>query len=49
MLDDLALARRAALAGTVVSLRCFIRVRALTRQQTTQDSVVTEASLIREA
>lgn len=46
MLDDLALAQRAALAGTGVRLRCFARVRNLTQQQV-DGSVVTGASLIR--
>ena len=47
MLDDLALAQRAALAGTAVSLRYFTRVRTLTQQQKVDGAVVTEASLIR--
>ncbi|MFI0937507.1 inositol monophosphatase family protein [Streptomyces sp. NPDC021020] len=45
MLDDLALAQQAALAGAAVGLRYFDRVRTLTQQQKADGSVVTEADL----
>lgn len=45
MLDDLALAQRAALAGAAVGLRYFDRVPTLTQQQKADGSVVTEADL----